>query len=140
MYYVSFNLEALRIQIEGIKQDIQGTNSNYLINIPTPNTNIMNTSDDTTKDIKAFLQTNHFYHWPPTTPISQFLSLDFQERLTPDLRAEVCTTTAASATASAPNASSPTTISTLAPEAPLSDSTDRPSNFLSTHPTEKPKK
>ena len=61
----------------------------------------------------------------PPVPISQFYSLSDLEHLTSDLIPEARATTAATSTASAPNDSSPATIST-----------EEASNFLSTYPPE----
>ena len=76
------------------------------------------------------------------TKFSQFSSSGTQDHFTPDLRSEPCATTAAAtpATASAPNASSPDTMSNLDPANPLSASTEKPSNFISTYPLDNPMK
>ena len=115
------------------KQDIQDATSDYLVNTPTPDTNILDTTDDTIDYIKEFLQPRHYYTEPTTTPTSHFYSPTNQYHLTPDLRADSRNTTTATATetSSLPNASSPTNS--------LSNSTEEPSNFLSTHPPGKPR-
>ena len=71
--------------MEDIKQDIQDATSDYLVNTHTPDTNILDTSDDTIEYIKSFLHPHHPYLEPPTTPISAFSSLDAQEHLTTDI-------------------------------------------------------
>ena len=71
---VSLNPEAVHLQMEEINQDIQASTSNYLINTPTTNTNILIAYDEKIKYIKAFLQLLHIYPEPPTTPSSQFFS------------------------------------------------------------------
>ena len=109
----SFDPDIVHLQMEQIKQYIQDATSDYLVNITTPNTNLLDTADDTIKYIKAFFQACHSYPGPPTTPTSQFSSPDAQEHITPDLRAEAHTTTYSTDTASVPNVISPTTLSTL---------------------------
>ena len=125
--------------MEEIRQEIQDSNYNYLFNIYTPNTNILDSPDETINYIEAFLKTRHSDTGTPTTPIIQIAYPDAQEHITPDIRAEARANTIVTATASALNASSPTNISTLDPESPLSCSTEEPSNFLSTNPPYKPK-
>ena len=44
--------------MEEIGQKIQYATSDYLVNIPTPKTNLLDTSDDTINYIEAFLQAN----------------------------------------------------------------------------------
>ena len=105
------------------KQDIQDATSDYLVNTPTPDTNILDTTDDTIDYIKEFLQPRHYYTEPTTTPTSHFYSPTNQYHLTPDLREELCASTSVTASASAPNRSIPATMSTLALVNPLSDST-----------------
>ena len=53
MSFVSLEPDAVRLKIEEIKHNIQDATYNYLIKIPTPNTNLLNTADDTIKYIKA---------------------------------------------------------------------------------------
>ena len=72
--------------MEYIKQDIQDTIYNYLVNIPIPNNNLLNTNDDTIKYIKEFLQPHHSYTEPLTTLIVQFSSPTNQHHITPYLR------------------------------------------------------
>ena len=76
MASVSFGPESVYLQMEEIKQDIQNSTSNYLVNIPVSNTNLIDTSDDTIKYIKVLLQAHHSYPGPITTPISNFPSPD----------------------------------------------------------------
>ena len=87
--------------MEYTKQDIQDTTTNYLVNTPTPDTNILNNVDDTIKYIKEFLQPHHYYPESPTN----------QDNITPDIRAEARDITAANANASTHN--------TIRPTAPL---------------------
>ena len=103
--------------MEYIKQDIQDATSYYLVTTSTPDTNIVDTAGGTINYIKAFLQPHHSYHESPTT----------QYHITPDISTEARAPNTATATASMPNASSPTN--------PLSNSTKEPSNFLYPHPT-----
>ena len=84
---VSLYLEAVHLQIEDIKQDIQDSTSYYLFNTPTPNTNLLNITNDKTKYIQEFIQTCHSYSEPPTTPISKFSYTTTQYHITPDIRA-----------------------------------------------------
>ena len=44
---VSYQTETVHLQLEEIRQDIQDANSDYLANIPTPDTNIMDAADET---------------------------------------------------------------------------------------------
>ena len=111
---VSLDPEAVHLQMEDIKKDIQYATSYHLVNTPTPDKNILDTADDTINYIKAFLQPHHSYYLSSTT----------QYHLTPDPRKELRATTYATATASAPNAG----IST----SPLLKSIEEPSTFLST--------
>ena len=53
MSFVSLEPDAVRLKIEEIKHNIQDATYDYLIKIPTPNTNLLNTADDTIKYIKA---------------------------------------------------------------------------------------
>ena len=78
----------------------------------------MDTAYDTIKYIKAFLQNQHSYPGPPTTPISQFSSPASREHLTPNLRAQAHATPAATGNASTANAISPDTMSNPPPEPP----------------------
>ena len=103
---VSLDPESVHLQMEYIKQYIQDATSYYLVNTSTANTNLLDTADDTITYIRAFLQPCHYYPESPTT----------QDHLTPDISTEACAPTSATATASAPNASSPTN--------PLSNSTE----------------
>ena len=73
---VSLDSEAVRLQMEDTTQDIQATTSNYLVNTPTPEKNILDNADYTIKYIKEFLQPHHSYTKSPTT----------QDGLNPDLR------------------------------------------------------
>ena len=59
--YVSLDQEAVHLQMEDIKQDIQDATSNYLVSISTPDTNILDNTDNTVKCIKSFLQPHHYY-------------------------------------------------------------------------------
>ena len=118
MTSVSFEPEAVHIHTEEINQHIQDATSNYLVKIPTPNTNLLDTADDTIKHIHEFLQAHHSYPGPPTAPIGQFSSPSAQEHITHDLGSEAHTTTAINATESSPTTSIPTTMSTLDPERP----------------------
>ena len=45
---VSFDPEAVQLQMEEIRQEFQDYTFYYLINIPTPNTNLLDDFDDTT--------------------------------------------------------------------------------------------
>ena len=62
--------------MEDIKQDIQGTTSNYLVDTSTNDTNLLDTADDTMNYIKAFIQPHHSYPESLTT----------QDYLIPDIR------------------------------------------------------
>ena len=137
----SFSLdpEVVYLQMEEIKQDIKDTTSDYCINTPTPNINILVTADETIKYTKALLQPHHSYPEPPTTPISHFSPPTTPKHLTTDLSAEAHTSTAATDTASVPNVISLAIMYTLSPEKPLSDSTEEPSNFLFKHTPDNPK-
>ena len=84
--------------MENTKQNIQGATSDYLVSTPTPDRHLLNTTDDTIKYIKEFIQTHHSYSEYPTT----------QDHPIPDIRAEARATTAATATAFTPNAGRPT--------------------------------
>ena len=123
----SFSLdpEVVYLQMEEIKQDIKDTTSDYCINTPTPNINILVTADETIKYTKALLQPHHSYPEPTTTPTSQFYSQTNQYHITPEIRTEARATTTATATASTPNAIIPTNS--------LSNSTEETSKFLSIH-------
>ena len=129
----------MHLQLEVIRQDIQDTTSDYFVNIPTPNKNIMDTADETINYIEAFFQAYHYYLGPTATPTSQISYPYAPEHLTTDLRSEVRADAAATSTASVPNARSTATRSTLDPKAPVSYPPEDPSNFLSTLPYEKPK-
>ena len=59
--YFSLDLEVVHLQVEYIKHYIQYITSDYIVNIPTPNTNLLDTTDDTIEYIKAFLQPHHSY-------------------------------------------------------------------------------
>ena len=131
----SYDPVAVQLQMEEINQDIQDITSNYVFNISTNNT----TADNTINNIKEFLQDHNSYSVPPTTPISQFSPPTAWEHIIYGIIEEGLTTTAATASASAPNKIIPNTMSTLDPEAPLSDPTEEPSNFLSTHSWDNPK-
>ena len=117
--------EAENLQIHDINQDIQEATSDYLVNILTPNTNLLDTNDYIINYIKKFLQPHHYYPKPLTISISQFYSPTTQYHLTPYLRAESRATPYATVTESTPNTSSPGT--------PLSNSTEYPSYFILTH-------
>ena len=71
MAYVSNEPKIVHLQLEVIRQDIQDTTSDYLVNIPTPNKNIMDTADETINYIEAFFQAYHYYLGPTATPTSQ---------------------------------------------------------------------
>ena len=118
---------------------IVSATSYYLVNIPTPNTIFLDAADEKINYTEAFLQTHHSYIGPTTTPISNISSTAAQEHITLNIITESCATTTATATASAPDLISPSIIYTMAPEIPLSDSTEEPYNFLSTHPHDKTK-
>ena len=96
--YVSLDPEAVHLQIEYINQDLQDATSNYLVSISTPDTNLLDTTDETIKYIKSSIQPHHYYTEYTTT----------QDRLTPDISTEERATTSATSTASAPTTSSPT--------------------------------
>ena len=87
LFSVSLEPEAVHLQTEDTKQDIQDPTSDYLFNTSIPNNNILDVDDDTIKYSKEFLQPRHSYPEPPTTPNSQFYSLTTQDHLTPDIRA-----------------------------------------------------
>ena len=55
---VSLDPEAMNLQMEDIKQDIQDTTFNYLVNTHKPNTRLLYTADDIIKYIKVFLHTH----------------------------------------------------------------------------------
>ena len=93
----------------------------------------MDTADETINYIAAFSQYHQYYHRPTATPISQLYSPTAREHTTSDLRVEACTADSDTATTSAPNASSPSVVSTLPPGAPLSDTPDDPYTFILTH-------
>ena len=46
MYSLSLDLEVVHLQMEDINQYIQDATSEYLVNTPTPNTNLLNTTDE----------------------------------------------------------------------------------------------
>ena len=110
----------VHLQMEYIKQDIQDATFYYLISTHIPDTNLLNTADDTIKYIGGFIQTHHSYSEPQTT----------QDHLTTDLRAEALSTTTATVTVIASN----TGISTST----LSNSYEESSTLLLTHTTDKP--
>ena len=99
---------------------IVSATSYYLVNIPTPNTIFLDAADEKINYTEAFLQTHHSYIGPTTKPISNISSTDAQEHITLNIITESCATTTATATASAPNASRPATMSTLGPANPQS--------------------
>ena len=74
MDFVSFELEAVHLQMEEIKKDIQDATNSYIINIPSPNTNLLDTDDNTIKYIQALIQDHHSYPGPLTAPIIQVYS------------------------------------------------------------------
>ena len=98
--YVSFDPEAVHLHMEEIRQDIQVATSDYLINSPTYNKNILDAVDETISYIEALLQAHHSYTGPTTNPISQLNSSDSWERLTTDIRPETLATTTDTDTAS----------------------------------------
>ena len=67
---VSFDPEAVHLQMEEIKQEMKDDTFYYLVNIFTLITNILGTADDTIKYIKEFPHDHHYYSGPTTTPIS----------------------------------------------------------------------
>ena len=81
-------------------EEIQEATSHYLVKIPTPNTNIMDTADQKMNYIESFLQDYDSYPGPPTKPINNISYPSAKEHLTPDLIAEVSATTADTVTAS----------------------------------------
>ena len=93
--------------MEDTKQDIQDATSNYLVKTPTPDTNILDTTDATIQYTEAFLQPHHYYPEPTTNPISQFYSPTTQIHLTTDTGAEASDATAAIDTESTSKMSSP---------------------------------
>ena len=74
-------------QLEVIRQDIQDDTSNYLVNIPTPNTNILDTDYETINYIGSFFKYHYYYPIFPVTSISQIYYPYSQEHLKTDLRA-----------------------------------------------------
>ena len=114
--YISIDPYAVHMQMEDIKKNIQDATSNYFVGTPISE-KILYIAEDTTKYTKAFIQSYHSYYKSKTS----------QDRLTPDIRSEARAATAATATAttSVPDADSSTI--------PLSNSTDEPSIFISTH-------
>ena len=47
--------------MEDIKKDIKDATFDYLVKNSTPDTNLLDDTDDTVKDIKELLQTHHYY-------------------------------------------------------------------------------
>ena len=80
--------------MEEIKQEIQDDTSNYLFNIPTPNENLRDTTDEITNYIYASPQDHHSYTLPMNTPIIHIYSIAAQEHLTTDIISEARTATA----------------------------------------------
>ena len=113
---VSFEPETVHLQMEEIRQEIQVATSNYLVSIPTPNTNIIDAADKKPNYIEAFFQAHNSYPGPLATPISHISSPYAQEHLTPNIILEARATTTATATASVPNLSNPDITPTLASE------------------------
>ena len=95
---VSLDADMVHLQMEDIKHDIQDATSDYLDNTPIPEKNILDIDDDKIKYIKGFIHPRHSYSEPHTT----------QDHCTTDLRAEVCTVTAATAPAIMINVGIPT--------------------------------
>ena len=62
--------ETINLKLEKSRQEIQDATSDYVINITTPNTNILDTYDEKINYTKAFFQAHHYYHRPPSTPTS----------------------------------------------------------------------
>ena len=58
---VSLDPYPVHLQMEYIKKRIQDAASNYLVSISTPDTNILDNTDNTVKCIKSFLQPHHYY-------------------------------------------------------------------------------
>lgn len=125
---VSLYPESVHLQMEEISQEIQDATTDYLINSPSTNINLLDTVDETINYIEALLQTNHSYPGPMYTPNSKIPSISDREHLTPDLRAESRATTADTDTTFVTNMGSADTMSTLYPAEPISDSTEEPPN------------
>ena len=119
MASVSFDPEAVHPPMEEIKQGIKGANYNSFFNTPTPNTKLLNTSDDRIKDIKIFLQPHHLYPEPTSTPISNLYYPNIQNNFTHNLKLEACAATAATSTVSVTNIIIPVTMYNLDPVNPL---------------------
>ena len=81
--FVSIDLETVHLQMKEIRKEIQDATSYYLINSPTHNTNLLDTSDETINYIEEFLNTRHPYPVPPTTPNSHLSSPYALEHLIP---------------------------------------------------------
>ena len=64
----------MHLQMDEIRQEIQDATSDYLVNIPTPNINIINTSYETINYIKELFQAHHYCTITQTTPISHISS------------------------------------------------------------------
>ena len=82
LYSVSLDPELVHVQMADTKQDIQEDTSYRLSSTPTPNTNLLDTNNDTIKYIKAFINPLHSCTEPLTNPISQFSSPTTQDHLT----------------------------------------------------------
>ena len=120
MAYVSLYPKEVHLKLDEIKQDTQDATSDYLVKTPTPNKNLPDNTYVKIRFIKAFLQTHQSCPTPPTKPVSKCFPPTSQEHITPDIRSEVRDTKSATDTESAPNLSSPSTMSTLdhAPPSP----------------------
>ena len=119
---VSYVSKTIHLQLEDISQDIQDATHNYVTSISTPNTYLLGTDDETTNCITEFFKYHHFYPETQYTPTSQLSSTYAPEHLAPDPRSAV--TTASPTTTLAPLASGPIFMIILAPELPLSDTSE----------------
>ena len=117
--------------MEDINQYIQDTTSDYFVNNPTSNNNLLDTADDAIKHTKDFLQPHHYHNEPTTTPTIQFYSPTTQDHLTHDIMPETPTNNTATSTDSNTNVSSPKNL--------LPNYTKNPSNFIYTHLPDKPR-
>ena len=62
---VYFEPKTVHLHLEEISQEIQDVTSNYLVNITIPNTNPLDTADETINYIRSFFQARHYYPGPP---------------------------------------------------------------------------
>ena len=69
--YVSYAPNTVHLQLDIVRQNTQENTYDYLINITTPNTNILDTADKTINYTAAFLQDYNYYPEPLNTPNSQ---------------------------------------------------------------------